>query len=1285
MRVFTNPGARTPDVHLLSNGRYHVVISSAGGGYSRWHELAITRWREDATRDCWGAFIYLRDVDSGEFWSVAHQPTVRPMEGFEAIFTQGRAEFRHRHSDLETHTEICVSPEDDVELRRVTLVNRTGEARVIELTSYAEVVLAAAAADNAHPAFSNLFVQTEFLHRSSAILCTRRARSQDENPPWLLHMMLDHAAGDGGVSCETDRAKFVGRNGSLARPAAMDAVAPLSDSAGPVLDPVISLRRTLKVPPNESVVVDFVIGATENREHALGLVEKYQNPRMSDRAFKLAWTHSQVTLRHLNATDADAQLYDRLASSLVYADPARRAGSTVLRANRRGQNGLWSHGISGDSPLLLLFVSDSKNIEIVRQVIQAHSYWRVKGLTVELVIINQDVSGYRQPLQDDITSLIASGSEAQMMDRPGGIFVRRLEQMPDEDRILLQAAARVVLSDEQGTLAEQLERRSAAEPFVPALVPTSTVTDSSGPPPPRDLIFQNGLGGFTRDGHEYVITLQPGQVTPAPWVNVLANPHFGTVVSEGGSAYTWLENAHEFRLTPWKNDTVQDTTGEAFYIRDEHSGRFWSPAPGPARGATPYVIRHGFGYTVFEHTENGIVSELWVYVAIDAPVKFTVLKLRNISGRPRRLSVTGYWEWVLGDLRQRSLLHVQTDVELKTGALLARNHYNTDFTERIAFVDVNETTRTLTGDRREFIGRNGSLAQPAAMKRTRLSGKVGAGLDPCGAVQVAFDLPAGQERETSFRLGAGSSITDVQTLVQRFRGIDAGRVALEAVWEYWNRTLGAVNIDTPDPAVNVMANGWLLYQTLGCRVWGRTGFYQSGGAYGFRDQLQDVMALVHAEPAIAREQLLRAAAHQFREGDVQHWWHPPAGRGVRTHFSDDYLWLPYATCRYVSCVADTGVLDERIRFLEGRPVKGNEEAYYDLPNRSEDSGTLYEHCVRAIEHGLNFGEHGLPLMGCGDWNDGMNRVGHEGRGESVWLAWFLHDVLTQFAGLARTRDDAEFADRCDAQAKQLLENIEAHAWDGEWYRRAWFDSGEPLGSHINPECQIDSLPQSWSVISGAGRPERSREAMNAVERRLVHRDAGLVRLFDPPFDKSSQNPGYIKGYIPGVRENGGQYTHGAIWTAMAFALMGEGERAWELFGLLNPVNHGATPQGIATYKVEPYVVAADVYAVAPHTGRGGWTWYTGSAGWMYRLLVETLLGVHLEGTKLRLEPRIPKEWTSYKIHYRFKQTVHHITISRLPADAAEASQLFLDGRELPGNLLPLEEDRQEHAVEFKIR
>jgi cyclic beta-1,2-glucan synthetase len=1283
MRIFDTPNSSAPEVHLLSNGRYHMAVSNAGGGYSRWRDLAVTRWREDTTRDCWGTFIYLRDAATGEFWSTAYQPTLRPAEHYEVIFADARAEYRQRRGDLETRTEICVSLEDDVELRRVTLTNDSHSQRVIELTSYAEVVLAVPWADAAHPVFSNLFVQTEFVQANQTILCTRRPRSEGEMRPWLFHSMVGEEGATGKISCETDRARFVGRSRTPVSPMAMQDASPLSNTVGSVLDPVVSLRRAFELAPNQTVSIDFVMGVTETREAALELAEKFHHPGVIDRCFDLARTDG--ALSDLGATEAEIEIYGQLAGALIYADPARRATPAVLLENRRGQSGLWSHGISGDIPIVLLRVGHPTGIEIVKQLIQAHSYWRMKGLAVDLIILTQTHSDAPQPLHDQIISLIASGREAESLDKPAGIFIRHLEQISEEDRVLLQSAARIVLTDENGGLAEQLDSGERPDLSVPALTPNqSGLRDAPRQFAPREVIFDNGLGGFTPDGREYVVTLQPEQATPVPWVNVLANPSFGTVISESGSAYTWAENSHEFRLTPWNNDPVTDPAGEAFYIRDEQSGDFWSPTPWPARGATPYVIRHGFGYSVFEHAEQGIISELTVYVAMDAPVKFAVLKLRNVSGRLRRVSITGYWEWVLGDLRQRNLLHVQTEVDLKSGALLARNFYNSDFSEWIAFVDVAGSAPTLTGDRKEFLGRNGTLSNPAALKREGLSGKTGAGLDPCGAVQVTLDLADGQVQEARFCLGASRDLAKVQNLIERYREPSGSQEALEGVCQYWKQVLGTIRVETPDASVNLMANGWLLYQILSGRLWGRTGFYQSGGAFGFRDQLQDVMALVHAEPALTREHLLRAAAHQFREGDVEHWWHPPTDRGVRTHVSDDYLWLPFVTCHYVSFVGDAAILDEKVPFLEGRPIKPEEESYYDLPRPSGESGTLYEHCVRAIEHGLKFGAHGLPLMGSCDWNDGMNLVGREGRGESIWLAFFLYDVLMRFAELARKRKEIVFADRCLAQARQLQESVEQHGWDGGWYLRAYFDNGEPLGSQNNLECQIDSLPQSWSVLSGAGNPDRARQAMRAVEERLVRSEAKLIQLLDPPFDHSVPSPGYIQGYVPGIRENGGQYTHAAVWVVMARALLGDTDRAWELFALLNPINHGATAAQIRTYKVEPYVVAADVYAVPPHTGRGGWTWYTGSAGWMYRLLSETLLGLGLEGNRLRLTTRLPKRWTMCKIHYRYRQTTYHITISRLPEGLPGPSRLSLDGEELTDGIIPLVDDHRDHRVEMQL-
>lgn len=799
----------------------------------------------------------------------------------------------------------------------------------------------------------------------------------------------------------------------------------------------------------------------------------------------------------------------------------------------------------------------------------------------------------------------------------------------------------------------------------------------------RDLAFYNGIGGFSRDGREYVVMLKPGDATPAPWVNVIANSKIGTVVSESGSAYTWTENSHEFRLTTWSNDPVSDTAGEAIYLRDEETGKFWSPSPSPARGAGTYVSRHGFGYSMFDYTEDGITTELCIYVSIDEAIKYARIKVTNHSGRQRTLSITGYWEWVLGEVRSKSHMHVATDIDSVTNAIFARNPYSPEFADRVAFVDCSESTRTLTCDRTEFLGRNRNPSNPAAMHRTKLSNRVGAGLDPCAAIQTQVTIEDNQEKTVMFTIGSAKSEAEARQLILKTRGTDSGYQALEKVWHYWSQTLGSVNIETPDPAVNFLANGWLIYQTLSCRMWARSGFYQSGGAFGFRDQLQDAMAIIHTEPNLYREQIMLAASRQFREGDVQHWWHPPVGRGVRTHFSDDLLWLPFALCRYVQMTGDAALLDEPIPYLTSRLLHADEEANYDLPQVSEDIGSVYDHALRAIDHSMQFGAHGLPLMGCGDWNDGMNLVGKDGTGESVWLAFFLYEVLNQFATLARTREDSGTADRLELEAGRLRGNIEQSGWDGQWYRRAYFDDGTPLGSSQNQECQIDSISQSWSVLSGAGTQDRTAIAMESLYTRLVRLNDGIVLLLDPPFDHSELNPGYIKGYVPGVRENGGQYTHGAIWTAMAFAKLGDTERAWELFSLINPIHHGSTASGIGKYRVEPYVVAADVYGVEPHLGRGGWTWYTGSAGWMYRLIIESLLGLHLEVDKLRFSPRPPRDWPWFKMHYRYRETFYHITVT-CNQSGKTIQSLRVDGVEQLEHCVCLVDDKTSHHVEIVL-
>ena len=1276
VRVIRSLQTPVPEVQLLSNGNYHLMLTAAGGGYSKWRDYAITRWREDATCDNWGTFCYIRDVDQNTFWSTSHQPTHKKGSNYEVAFSQGRADFRDMHNGIETHTEIVVSPEDDIEMRRVHITNRTGRRKVIEFTTYAEVAIAHPGADAAHPAFSKLFVQTEILEQHNAIICSRRPQSANEKVPWMFHLVKVHTKNPVSISYETDRAKFIGRTHTLTSPAAMMKNGTLSGSQGAVIDPCVAIRYRLEIEDDETVIVDILIGATETRDACQLLIDKYQDKHHKDRVFELAWTHNQVVLRQINASEAEAQLYTRLAGSIIFMNPLLRAEAGVLLSNQRGQSGLWPYSVSGDLPIVFIRVEEQTKIDLIKQLIQAHTYWRLKGLAVDLVIWNENYGGYRQVIQNEIMGLVST----LPTEKSGGIYVRASDQISVEDRILFQTVARINISGAEGSLADFVNKKGTIKPGMPFMtqIPVAPSNEIPSEQLPA-LLFKNGTGGFTPDGKEYVITVTDKKPTPAPWVNILTNPSFGTIVSESGHCYTWAENAHEFRLTPWSNDPVSDTGGEAFYLRDEETGHYWSVSSLPRATRTGYTIRHGFGYSVFEHTEAGIKSEMTVYVDLEAAIKFTVIKLENISGLPRKISVTGYTEWVLGEQKAKSAMFVTTEWDTETGTLFARNTYNKEFEGRAAFFDTDEINKTFTGDRTEFIGRNNTLRNPDAMLRTRLSGKRGVGVDPCAAIQVYIDLPDETAREVTFKLGAGKSYNEAKNIVKQFTGADKAQAALQKVKAYWSDTLGKIKVETPDAGLNVLANGWLPYQVLACRIWGRAGFYQSSGAFGYRDQLQDSLALLHAVPQVARKQIMLCATKQFKEGDAMHWWHPPVGRGVRTHCSDDFLWLPFATALYVLTTGDTAILQERAAYLEGRILGPDEESNYDLPTQSSEVGTLYEHCVKAIRHGLRYGDRGLPLMGTGDWNDGMNEVGRHGKGESVWLAFFLYDILKQFGKLAGMQGDVAFSEECENEALKLQQNIEKSAWDGNWYIRAFFDNGMALGSAANDECKIDCIAQSWAVISGAGDVERQKTAMQSAYTHLVDQKLELIKLLAPPFDKSNLEPGYIKGYVPGVRENGGQYTHAAVWLVMAFAKLGDNSKVWELFNLINPINHTKTPQSIAVYRDEPYVMAGDVYAQS-HPAQGGWSWYTGSAGWMYRLITESMLGMKMEEGKLHFEPCVPADWKSFKITYRYKTAVYNIAFTQ---SNNGKRAIVLDGEPLPDHLIILQDDGAEHHIEVE--
>jgi cyclic beta-1,2-glucan synthetase len=1273
-----------PRAHLLSNGRYSVMITDAGSGYSRWHDLAITRWREDATCDADGAYVFLRDVIAGDVWSVGYQPSGREPDEYAVAFSEDRAEIVRRDGAITSRLEVIVSPEDDVELRRVTLTNTGALTREIELTSYAEVVLASPASDAVHPAFSNLFVHTEYVSAHETLLATRRSRAPDEPALWVGHVLAVDGETVAALEWETDRAQFLGRGRSIRTAVSVMDGRALSNTVGSVLDPIVSLRRRVRIPPGQRAVLTFSTLVAPSRDAVLALADKYRECAVFERIATLARVHANLHLKALRIGVDEALLFQTLVAAVVYANRALRASGDTLTRQPGGQEVLWSFGISGDRPIVLLVIEGDANTEIVTQLLHAHEYWRTKCLAIDLVVLNDAAPSDAQALHALLEPLFPPNNttaESVRHRSKGEALLLRGEKMTAQQRGVLAATARVALSS-HGTLAEQIARAHSAGDTVatPLAAPTTAHTDVQHPPP--NLEFFNGLGGFTPDGREYVTVLEAGERTPAPWINVIANESFGCQVSESGSGYTWSVNSQENQLTEWSNDAVSDPPSEALYVRDEETGELWGPTALPIREENEqYVSRHGPGYSRFEHSSHGIALELLQFVPLDDSIKVSRLTLTNQSGRPRRLSVTAYVKWVLGVSRGGTAPFIVTELDAVTNAMFARNSWRRDFGERVAFADLGGTQTAWTGDRTEFLGRYGTLARPAALaQNAQLSGRIGAALDPCCALQTMVVLPEGGSVDVKFFLGDAASKDEARHIIGRYRAADLEE-RLRSVAAQWDDALGTVRVTTPDRSMDLMLNHWLLYQVLACRVWARTAFYQASGAYGFRDQLQDVMALTVSRPAVARQHLLRAAARQFVEGDVQHWWHPPVGRGIRTRVSDDLLWLPYVVNEYLAATGDANVLDEIVPFLEGPLLAASASESYFEPRESPEHATLFEHCSRAINRSLAVGSHGLPLMGTGDWNDGMNRVGAGGKGESVWLGWFLCAVFRDWSTLADARGEGARAETWRSSALALQQSLEREAWDGEWYRRAFFDDGSPLGSAVNDACRIDSIAQSWSVISGAADVTRSQRATASLETHLVKGDDGIALLLTPPFDDTPPDPGYIKGYLPGIRENGGQYTHAATWTVVAFAQLGDGDKAAELFAMLNPITHGGSASGVQRYQVEPYVMAGDVYGEPPHVGRGGWTWYTGAAGWMYRAGLEWILGFRLRGTRLVIDPCIPRAWPGFSMVFRYHSARYEIVVENPSGVCRVVSSLDVDGVPVEAQTgIPLVDDGQTHQV-----
>ncbi|WP_280770306.1 GH36-type glycosyl hydrolase domain-containing protein [Salipaludibacillus daqingensis] len=1295
-RRFPSVHTKTPEMCVLSNGKFSTFITTTGSGFSQYKGHTVSRWRQDPVRDSWGSYMYIRDTSNDRIWSPSYQPVQAESEEQTAEFELGRAVFVHKNNAMETYMEVCVSPERNAEVRRLTLVNTSEETKVIEVTTFSEIALANKIADETHPAFSKLFIRTSYDSESSCLLAGRRPREVNGESLWAAHSLVVNDHPSSSLEYETDRSTFIGRGNNISNPQGIRSR--LKGKTGAVADPAFVMKKRVTIQSGEKVQLAAITAVSETCEDALETVRYFTSNELVDRTYQMSWNRSEIELRNLQLSNKEANIFQTLAGQILYCPPLRKEREKYILLNRYGQSKLWAFGISGDRPIILVRVEHINDMKFVVHMAMAHEYLRRHGILFDLVIFNESEEGYHQKLQEALQQTVEHGVGrfgAQMT----GVHVIEATQLDEDDRGLFISVARLTLHARGPTLESQLNfpKEQSSHIFPEKLIPEKIARKEDNlnvslKEKVKGLLFYNGWGGFSENGKEYRILMKSNNPLPAPWINVLSNPSFGCLISELGTGYTWWKNSSQCKITPWSNDPVLDPPAEKLFLRDEETGDFWSgTSSSNKREEKQYFVTHGRGFTNFEHETNGIEHKMTVYVPLKDPIKIIKVKVKNQSFEPKRLSLTYYAEWVLGVQRENNSPFIVTDWQESLNILTARNTYQETFRDANAFLGIFTEgvmdSISWTADRNEFIGRNGDMEEPASMQRNHLSGRTGTFHENCGAVQTKISLQPYEEQEVYILIGCDESEEKVSELVQKYRQSSACDQALKEVQAYWERSLDQIQVQTPSLEMDILLNGWLGYQTLACRMWGRTAFYQSGGAYGYRDQLQDSLSLLHSLPEITKQQILLHAAHQYVEGDVQHWWHEETEKGIRTMFSDDLLWLPYCVSRYIEHTGDISILDETVPFLQSEPLQEGEHERYESTVVSSESGTIYDHCLRAINKALErIGEHGLPLIGVGDWNDGMNLVGAEGRGESVWLGWFMCDILTRFEKLSYDQGNKSKAQFFVEVKDKLAIALNKHGWDGHWYRRAFTDKGNWIGSTENDECRIDAIAQSWSVISGAAPKERAVQAMESFNRELVDRELSVIQLLTPPFDKTDDSPGYIQGYPPGIRENGAQYTHGVIWSIIAYCQLGKGNLAMELFHLLNPMTHTRTDHEVREYKGEPYVMAADVYTADPHKGQAGWTWYTGASGWMYQAGLEGILGIKRRGDILYIDPCIPEDWPEYSLSYRYGESSYQIKVIHQKGGSKQVLTVDNEVKEFVGTIpsVLLINDGEKHNVELYL-
>lgn len=1273
--VYTKINENLVPANVIANENYSVVINAKGEGYSTYKDIAINRFKETNDKKG-GIYFYIKNIRTKKIWKANVDGFSNKPDKYSISFSPDRNKLIRTDENIETTQDIIVAQDTGTEIRKITLENNSNIDETVEISSIFEPILSTREQDYSHRAFNNFGLRYEFLEDKQTILINRIKRENEKE----LYV---------GVCFYTDDDNTVGEleyeiNGNIVDKYVENSI-PFSKKITRQTEPVIAFRRTIKVPQNEKVSLNYIITASENREEVLENLEYYLNEENIKREYELSKARAEEEAKYLRVTSENLKYYQRMLPYIIFHNPMKRLYVNKISKNKHSQEELWKYGISGDLPIVLVRIKNIDNISVVGEMLKAYEYYKTKNIKFDLIILDEEKNSYEKYLRDAIFKEIANHQLSYLLNK--GIFL--IEDKEDLDLFLLRA--NFIIDSNRGSIRNVLNELE--EDYLYSVKDIAQEKKENIVKPNfeninnyfnvQNLKYYNQYGGFSEDGSEYRIKQNIENPIPAIWSHVMSNEKFGTLVTNNMGGFTWSKNSRLNRITAWSNNSIDDEPSEIIYIKDKDLMESWSVGKLPKPDDNEYSVIYGFGYAKYYHSSCGITQEAEVFVPTKDSVKVNILNLKNTTQDKRNLSIVYYIKPVLNEDEIKSNGYINLDFNKNANLVSIENLYGNGLS-KTSFVASSEPIKSYTGNKVSFIG-NGSIKEPESLNKISLTNENALGNNSCVAIEIDVTIYPYENKEISLILGEGETKLEVQDLVYKYSDVKKCKKELLDVKDFWKNKISKIQVKTPAESMNIMLNGWLLYQTIACRLWAKSAFYQSGGATGFRDQLQDILCLKYIEPEVTRKQILKHCVHQFIDGDVEHWWHEETNRGIRTRFSDDLLWLPYVVAEYIKTTQDTEILKEEVAYINGNTLKDDENENYDIHLTSDIKESVFQHCIRAIEKSLDFGENGMPKIGSGDWNDGFSKVGIKGKGESVWLGFFLYTVLSEFIEIMENMNDESVKDKIEKYEgikQELKKSLNTAGWDGRWYKRAFMDDGNILGSIENEECRIDSISQSWSVISNAGDNDKKYISMESLENHLVDRETGIIKLLDPPFEKSDLEPGYIKMYLPGVRENGGQYTHAAIWAIIAETLLGFGNKAYEYYRMINPIEHAKTAEEANKYKVEPYVIAADVYGSSNLVGRGGWTWYTGSSSWYYRAGIENILGLKIEKGKLKIDPCIPSDWREYSIQYKYKSTLYNIKVKNLSEKNTGVEKIFINGKE--EKEIPLLDDGRIYEIEVLL-